>query len=115
MGRSDNQIKMKGNRIELEEVESHLRKVCENELATVVAWPYIDGVPQGLVGFTTNDDMSEAKIQRLMGKTLPQYMIPAQIIFKNEMPRNINDKIDRKALLAELEEGTETQAEQKSA
>ncbi len=102
MGRTDNQVKMKGNRIELEEVETHLRRVCNTELATVVAWPFIDGTPQGLVGFTTAKDKDEATIRKEMMATLPEYMVPSRILLRDEMPRNINDKIDRKALLAEL-------------
>ena len=103
MGRTDNQVKMKGNRIELEEVETHLRKVCQTELATVVAWPLIDGTPQGLVGFTTSKGKDEAAIRSEMMATLPEYMVPARIVVLDEMPRNINDKIDRKALLASLD------------
>ncbi|MEL6946091.1 MAG: AMP-binding protein [Pseudomonadota bacterium] len=103
MGRSDNQVKLKGNRIELEEVEMHLRKASETELATVVAWPVIDGSAQGLVGFTTNTQMDEASIRAAMVKTLPEYMVPTRIDIRETLPRNINDKVDRKALLAELD------------
>lgn len=103
MGRSDNQVKMKGNRIELEEVEMHLRKSSQTELATVVAWPVIDGSAQGLVGFTTNEAMTEATIRTDMMKTLPEYMVPTTIKIRASLPRNINDKVDRKALLAELD------------
>ncbi|MEL6745318.1 MAG: hypothetical protein AAFO68_07610, partial [Pseudomonadota bacterium] len=103
MGRSDNQVKMKGNRIELEEVEMHLRKSSQTELATVVAWPVIDGSAQGLVGFTTNETMTEAAIRADMMKTLPEYMVPTTIQIRASLPRNINDKVDRKALLAELD------------
>ena len=115
MGRTDNQIKMKGNRIELEEVETHLRKVCQTELATVVAWPILEGIPQGLVGFTTSKGMDEGDIKKAMMKSLPEYMVPARIVIKSEMPRNINDKIDRKALLVELDApGLETPVAEKS-
>lgn len=103
MGRVDNQVKMKGNRIELEEVETHLRQVCDTELAVVVGWPVIEGSVQGLVGFTTNLEMTEQDVKKGMGKQLPDYMIPARIEFRAELPRNINDKIDRKALVAELD------------
>lgn len=103
MGRTDNQIKMKGNRIELEEVETHLRKVCKTELATVVAWPILEGIPQGLVGFTTAKNLTETEIRNQMMKSLPEYMVPARVVIKGDLPRNINDKIDRKALLAELD------------
>lgn len=103
MGRLDNQIKMKGNRIELEEVETHLRRVCETELASVVAWPYIDGIPQGLVGFTTSTGKDEKQIRVAMMRDLPEYMVPAKIIIRDDLPRNANDKIDRKALRAMLD------------
>ncbi|MCJ8308642.1 MAG: AMP-binding protein [Rhizobiaceae bacterium] len=103
MGRLDNQVKMKGNRIELEEVETHLRRACGTELAVVVAWPVIDGSAQGLVGFSTNMTLSEKEVRAEMAKALPEYMVPGRIEFRAEMPRNINDKIDRKALIAELE------------
>ena len=103
MGRVDNQVKMKGNRIELEEVETHLRRACGTELAVVVAWPVIDGSAQGLVGFSTNMTMSEKEVRAEMMTALPEYMVPGRIEFRAEMPRNINDKIDRKALVAELE------------
>ncbi len=102
MGRTDNQVKLKGNRIELEEVEMHLRKACLTDLATVVAWPIVDGSAQGLVGFSTNMNVPEADVKAAMKRTLPEYMVPAQIILREELPRNINDKVDRNALSAEL-------------
>ncbi len=103
MGRTDNQVKLKGNRIELEEVEMHLRKACGTDLACVVAWPVIDGSAQGLIGFTTSDEISEDEIKARMRDTLPEYMIPARIETRSELPRNINDKVDRNALVAELD------------
>ena len=102
MGRTDNQVKLKGNRIELEEVEMHLRKACKTDLATIVAWPIVDGSAQGLVGYSTNMNMPEADVQAEMKRTLPEYMVPTRIILREELPRNINDKVDRNALLAEL-------------
>lgn len=103
MGRTDNQVKMKGNRIELEEVDTHLRKSAGTELAAVVAWPILEGVPQGLVGFAIENGFSAQDIQKAMQKTLPLYMVPSQIQLLPDMPRNTSDKIDRKALLARLE------------
>ena len=63
----------------------------------------IDGSAQGLVGFTTNLAMSEKEVRAEMAKELPDYMVPGRIEFRAEIPRNINDKIDRKVLLAELD------------
>ena len=107
MGRTDNQVKLKGNRIELEEVEFHLRAACETDLAVVVAHPVVDGSVQGLVGFSTNAALEAAEIRARMARSIPEYMIPTRIVLREELPRNINDKIDRNALKADLESETE--------
>ena len=102
MGRTDNQIKMKGNRIELEEVDTHLRKAAGTELAAIVAWPILEGIPQGLVGFAIENGKSAEEIQLAMKKSLPLYMVPSTIHILADMPRNTSDKIDRKALREQL-------------
>ena len=102
MGRTDNQVKLKGNRVELEEVEFHLRAACGTDLAVVVAWPRVDGLVQGLVGFAATDG-DVATIRARMAEHLPDYMIPARIELLDALPRNINDKIDRNALIAALD------------
>ena len=51
----------------------------------------------------TPAEMTEQDVKKGMAKQLPDYMIPARIEFRAELPRNINDKIDRKALVAELD------------
>ena len=103
LGRTDNQVKMKGNRIELEEVEMHLRRATGSELSVVVAWPVEDGSAQGLVGFTAEAKRSAEEVQAEMLKTLPRYMVPGTIQFVENLPRNANGKIDRKALVADLD------------
>ena len=103
MGRTDNQVKLKGNRIELEEVEVHLRAACETELAVVVPWPIVDGSVQGLVAFSTNATLDAHEVRRRLRGLLPEYMIPERIVLRDDLPRNINDKIDRNALVAELD------------
>ncbi len=110
LGRTDNQIKMKGNRIELEEVEMHLRRATGSELAVVVAWPVEDGSAQGLVGFTVEAGRDAEEIQAEMLKTLPRYMVPGSIQFVSSLPRNANGKIDRKALVADLDRAASTVA-----
>ncbi|MEP2978695.1 MAG: amino acid adenylation domain-containing protein [Lentilitoribacter sp.] len=103
MGRTDNQIKMKGNRIELEEVDTHLRKAAGTELAAIVAWPILEGIPQGLVGFAIENGKTAEEIQMAMKKSLPLYMVPSKIHILADMPRNTSDKIDRKALREQLD------------
>lgn len=103
LGRTDNQVKLKGNRIELEEVEMHLRQAADCNLSVVVAWPVRDGSAQGLIGFTAGTDYAAEEIQTRMARTLPRYMVPGSIRFVETLPRNANGKIDRKALIAGLE------------
>ncbi|WP_136661694.1 AMP-binding protein [Nitratireductor sp. XY-223] len=112
LGRTDNQVKLKGNRVELEEVEMHLREAAGSELSAVVAWPVEDGSAQGLVAFTVETGLDEKRIQERMARHLPGYMVPASVRFTDAMPRNNNGKIDRRALVAELDrEAAEASAE----
>ena len=101
MGRVDNQVKLKGNRIELEEVETHLRRAADTQLAAVVAWPVIDGSAQELVGFVVGG-ADEAALQAAMAEALPRYMVPTTIRSVRELPCNANGKVDRRALAALL-------------
>ena len=43
LGRIDNQVKVMGLRVELEEIEAHLRAVCKTETVAAVAWPMVNG------------------------------------------------------------------------
>ena len=103
MGRVDNQVKLKGNRVELEEVEVHLRRAAATDVVAVVPWPVVDNSVQGLVGFALDTGRTGEDVRRAMTATLPEYMIPARVEIRSDMPRNINDKVDRKALAALLE------------
>lgn len=103
LGRTDNQVKLKGNRIELEEVEAHLRKAADTDVVAVVAWPVVDGSAQGLVGFCCSD-RDKAEITATLSRDLPRYMVPTEIRVENSLPVNINGKVDRRALFQQLEE-----------
>lgn len=105
MGRADNQVKLKGNRIELEEVEAHLRRAAGTPVAAVVAWPVVDGSAQALVGFVVGDPIDVTALRAAMAVTLPRYMVPATVHAVSHLPRNANGKIDRHALVASLEAG----------
>lgn len=101
LGRTDNQVKVKGNRIELEEVEAHLRRAADSEIVAVVAWPVVDGVAQGLVGFCATELTADTVMSALFD-TLPRYMAPSRIEILEALPVNINGKIDRRALTERL-------------
>ncbi|TYR30464.1 AMP-binding protein [Mesorhizobium microcysteis] len=112
LGRTDNQVKVKGNRIELEEVEMHLRRAAGTDMVAVVAWPVIDGSAQGLVGFC-NSALPADEIAAALLKTLPRYMMPDPIRILDTLPVNINGKVDRRALAATLDAASQTETQPK--
>jgi amino acid adenylation domain-containing protein len=102
LGRIDNQVKVLGNRVELEEVELHLRRSARTASAAAVAWPIRHGVASGLVGFVSHSAVPAPEIIAAMRKTLPAYMAPNAIVEMDALPLNANGKIDRKALVGLL-------------
>lgn len=103
LGRMDHQIKVLGHRVELEEVDTYLRKVTNNGMAATVAWPSQEGVAQGLVGFVQADEIDANAIKISMKQLLPTYMVPSRIIAVSQLPLNQSGKIDRNALFNMLQ------------
>jgi acyl-coenzyme A synthetase/AMP-(fatty) acid ligase len=50
LGRIDNQIKVLGQRVELEEIEAHLRAISGSENVAAIPWPIQDGIVKGKDG-----------------------------------------------------------------
>lgn len=98
LGRIDNQIKVLGHRVELEEVDAHLRAVADTDLAATVAWPLVEGAAQGLVAFVGARAIDDARIILALKARLPPYMVPGRVFPLERMPLNSNGKVDRKAL-----------------
>jgi acyl-coenzyme A synthetase/AMP-(fatty) acid ligase len=99
-GRLDTQVKIRGNRIELEEVE-HVVQACSHAaLCAVVAWPVDEaGRAGGLIAFVTGAQESAAQILQACRQRLPVYAVPQRIVMMDALPVNVNGKIDRKALV----------------
>ena len=102
-GRIDNQVKLHGYRIELEDIESNLLKI-HGIIQAVVLPKYRDGKVSSLVAGVvlyeaTEDEKTAAEsIKSKLKMTLPEYMIPKKIKFLSNIPRTNNGKIDRKAV-----------------
>ena len=103
-GRIDNQVKVLGNRVELEEIEAHLRKVTQAEMVGVVAYPVVDGIAQGVVGFIGAIEVDSPKVVAELKMRLPSYMVPSKVIALERMPTNQSGKVDRRALRQQLGE-----------
>jgi mycobactin phenyloxazoline synthetase len=105
LGRIDHQIKVLGGaRVELGEIESHLRAVTGCESVAAVAWPMQDGIAVGIVGFIGGFDGKAADVRNALKQRLPANMVPSRIQLMAKIPLNSNGKVDRKELIAFLME-----------
>lgn len=103
LGRIDNQVKILGHRIELEEIDTHLRAVCRADVVGTVAWPMVDGAAQGLVAFVGASTVDAGQTLAALRERLPGYMLPERIVALENMPFNPSGKVDRGALRRWLE------------
>lgn len=99
-GRMDRQIKIRGHRIELAEVEQAILSQDSVRDAAVVADKQ-DGEELEMVAFVAarlQSELSESGIRAALQTILPLYMVPARIVVLDQLPVNINGKVDRNAL-----------------
>lgn len=98
IGRKDDQIKVRGHRVELGAVESTLRPLEGVQEAVVL--PDVRGT--GLIGFVASRDGADPlALRRALAEQLPAVMVPGELRVLPELPRNLNGKLDR-ALLRTL-------------
>lgn len=98
VGRIDNQVKIRGNRVELLEVESEIGRCPGVDLCVVVAMENMDQ-EKVLVGyFTSGDNVTVAQIREYITPRLPAYMHPSFFLQLDEFPLNLNGKINKKQL-----------------
>lgn len=105
-GRLDGQIKLRGYRVELGDIEAQLRSAAGTDLAAVV--PADEAGPSSyndVVAFVCGAGADEAETSRRLRELLPAYMLPSRILSVASMPRNSNGKIDRNALAKRLAQG----------
>jgi len=103
LGRIDNQVKVLGNRVELDEVEAHLRAITGTDLVAAIAWPVMDGCASGIVAFQCGSRVSGQAAREAMRQRVPGYMVPQQILEIDRMPLGPSGKLERKALRRWLE------------
>ncbi|NMD93864.1 amino acid adenylation domain-containing protein [Rhodococcus sp. BL-253-APC-6A1W] len=93
VGRNDMQVKLRGQRIELGEIDSVLRAHEDVAAGVVVAWP------EQLVGYVVpTGELDTQRLREALGRVLPSYMVPAQFVVLDALPTTPNGKVDRKAL-----------------
>jgi amino acid adenylation domain-containing protein len=105
LGRRDDQVNMRGFRVELAEIEAALAALPEVSEAAVIARgkgaekrlvAYV--VPASEFGQQSPRSLTGSEFRRLLKDKLPAYMIPATYIELDALPRRPNGKVDRHAL-----------------
>jgi amino acid adenylation domain-containing protein len=101
LGRVDQQVKIRGFRVEPGEVEAALREHPTVRDAAVAAWEQEAG-DRRLVAYVVaaGEPPSVSELRRFLGKTLPDYLVPASMVFLDTLPLTPSGKLDRRALPA---------------
>lgn len=96
IGRRDNQIKIRGIRIEIGEIESAMLNISSARSVAVII-DNTSGFSQ-IFCYLESPRVSRLEIKINAAKKLPAYMMPSAIVILDKMPLNLNNKIDKKAL-----------------
>ncbi|POH57672.1 amino acid adenylation domain-containing protein [Arthrobacter glacialis] len=108
LSRVDDQVKVRGHRVELGEVENALGRM-PNVVSTVVIAEEL-GHTNRLIGYfvpaagseLAGADAPEAQLRTLLAASLPDYMVPALLVRIPALPLTVNGKVDRAALPAPI-------------
>ncbi|HYZ16696.1 MAG TPA: amino acid adenylation domain-containing protein [Candidatus Acidoferrum sp.] len=100
LGRNDFQVKLRGHRIELGEVEDALTSQPGVRSAVAIVREDVPGDPRliGYVAVGSNTDIAAPTLRRALLRSLPAYMVPDSVVVLDDLPLNDNGKVDRKRL-----------------
>lgn len=100
LGRLDNQVKIRGFRIELGDIEAAIKEI--DTVSQCVVGVFEQGNSKSLVAYVVAKAGAQALdvggLQEILIKKLPEYMIPAFLVYLDSLPLTPNNKVDRKAL-----------------
>ncbi|HEX8189889.1 MAG TPA: phosphopantetheine-binding protein, partial [Pyrinomonadaceae bacterium] len=98
LGRKDQQVKIRGVRVELREIEDLLsRHEAVREMAVIDA-DDADGNKYLCAYVVLRDGADAAGLKEFLAASLPEYMIPSAFVVLDELPRTVSGKVDRRAL-----------------
>ena len=101
LGRRDHQVKTRGYRVELGEIETRLAAHPAVGEAVVVAVPddEVTNRLKAVVVSKADVEVSADELREHCARTLPRYMVPETVEFRKDLPRTSSGKVDRRALL----------------
>jgi acyl-CoA synthetase (AMP-forming)/AMP-acid ligase II len=95
IGRIDNQVKIMGYRVELQEIDCIIKKIVNSDMVISVCCCGKGDIGNSIVSFVCCEKfIKEREILSFCKTKLPDYMMPRKIYFIDEMPLNNNGKID---------------------
>jgi amino acid adenylation domain-containing protein len=100
LGRMDGQIKLRGWRVELGEIETRMEMIAQVKKAVVVAFT-AEANERALAAFIESADgasLDDRELRARLAEFLPQYMLPSIIHFVQAWPLGPSGKVDRRAL-----------------
>jgi len=100
LGRNDDIIKTRGEKVSPAEIENILYKISGIKEASVIGIPD-EIMGEAIIAFVTTHDqihLDEKELQRICMTRLELFMVPQHFVFLDEMPKSSNSKIDKKEL-----------------
>jgi amino acid adenylation domain-containing protein len=101
LGRNDFQVKVRGHRVELGEIEARLNELPGVREAAVIAREDVPGDKRLVAYFVGESDaqaMDPAELRQRLSTQLPDHMLPSAFMPLTALPLTPNGKLDRKAL-----------------
>jgi amino acid adenylation domain-containing protein len=100
LGRVDHQVKVRGFRIELDEIESVMNAHPAIREALVLAEEAAPGDLRlvAYIVYLPGESLTASELRRFVRTSLPEYMVPSFFMKLDQIPRTLNNKIDRRSL-----------------
>src|SRR5947209_4932756 len=111
LGRRDQQVKVRGVRVELGEIENLLRRHADVKDVAVIDREDAGGNKYLCAYVVLSNGTGTGTLREYLAAQLPEFMVPSGFVEMRELPRTLNGKIDRKALPALEEARSEKKTE----
>ncbi|UNZ00503.1 amino acid adenylation domain-containing protein [Zhouia spongiae] len=105
IGRNDNQVKIRGHRIELEEIAKVLETYLGIDEVVVLATGSISEEKELVAYFTSNKKPEVQELRNFLKERIPDYMLPTHYVYLEKLPLTSNGKVDKKELLSKQIDG----------